>query len=306
MFYVSENDDFDAKKKLELLNIIESADEKALMDLFVKNEIEAPLDLFETEEKSTEQLIGESAILCEQADWLMEGDEYLAEDMKNRLKDMLGMETDLKYKISKAAGSAKKALEKQLDSLGDKISALKSSIAKGAGEAVEKGKEMAGEAGEAVKKGAEKAVKAGGEAIEKGKEMAGEAGEKIAKGAGKAVETAKDVAGDVGEKVSGAASKAAEFAQANPGAVGGAVAAAAALTAGVMAYRKFFSRAAKACASAPDKKACMANYKIKARQAQVQALNSGKAKCAKTKDPAKCKAKIDGKIATLRAKKAGA
>jgi hypothetical protein len=105
-----------------------------------------------------------------------------------------------------------------------------------------------------------------------------------------------------GEKIAGAAGKAAEFAQGHPGMIGAAVAAAAALTAGVVAYRKIFSKAAKACAGAPDKGTCMAQYKMKAKQAQIAAINAGKAKCAKAKDPAKCKAKIDAKIAGIKAK----
>jgi gas vesicle protein len=295
MFYVSENDDFNVKKKLDMLNFIENADESMLMDLFENNEIEAPFDFLETEvEVSDAQLIGESAILIQQATWLMEGDVYLAEDLKNRLKDMLGMETSLKYKISKAAGSVKKTLEKQLDNLQDKISDLKDAIAKGAGKAVDTAKDVAGDV-------ADKAKDVAGDVADKAKDAAGA----VSKGAGKAVETAKDVAGDVGEKVSGAAGKAAEFAQQNPGAVGGAVAAAAALTAGVMAYRKFFSKAAQACKSAPDKNQCMAQYKMKAKQAQISTLAAGKSKCAKTKNPQACSAKIDAKIAALKAKMRG-
>ena len=84
--------------------------------------------------------------------------------------------------------------------------------------------------------------------------------------------------------------------------IGGAVAAAAALTAGVMAYRKFFSKAAQACKSAPDKAACLGQYKMKAKQAQISALAAGKAKCAKTKNPQACSGKIDAKIAGLKAK----
>jgi hypothetical protein len=280
MFYVSENDDFSAKEKLDLLNIVESAEETELMGLFESGKLEAPTDLLFEDDRSDAALIGEASIMCEATQHLLEGDHLLELDLQNRLKDLLGMETDLKYKIAKAAGSAKKALMKQLDNVQDKIGDLRDAIAKGAGKAVEKAKDVAGAA----------------------KDVAGDVGEKVSKGVSKGVETAKDVAGDVGEKVSGAASKAAEYAQQHPGMVGGAVAAAAALTAGVMAYRKFFSKAAQACKSAPDKAACMAQYKMKAKQAQIATLNAGKAKCAKSKAPDKCKAKIDAKISALKAK----
>lgn len=278
MFYVSENDDFDMTKKLDMLQFIEQADEMMLTDLFENGEIESPEDLLEThtEEKDTATLLGESMIMIAEADEMLSLSEIDVDMAKNRLKDMLGMQTSLKYKLTKATGKAKEAIQNQLDTLGDKIGDLKGSIAKGA----------------------EKAV-------EKGKEMAGAAGEKIAKGAGAAAETGKELAGQAGEKIAGAAGKAAEFAQQQPGMIGAAVAAAAALAAGVVAYRKFFGKAAQACKTAPDKAACMSQYKMKAKQAQIAAINAGKAKCAKVKDPDKCKAKIDAKISSLKAKMQG-
>jgi hypothetical protein len=304
IFYVSENDEFDVAKKLDMLNFIEHADESMLMDLFENNEIESPFNLLESDpqpEKSTETLIGEADIMTIQIEHLFEGDEFLLEDMKNKLKDMLGMETDLKYKIGKATGSAKKALEKQLSSVTDKIGDLRDAVSKGAGkavkaggEALEKGKEMVGDAGKAVKAVTDDA----GKAIEKGVKVAHKA-------AGAAADTAKDVATQAGQKVATGVGKAAEFAQSQPGVVGAAVAVAAAMTAGVMAYRKFFSKAAQACKSAPDKSACLSQYKMKAKQAQIATLNAGKAKCAKSKNAAGCKAKIDNKIKTLQAKMRG-
>jgi len=313
IFYVSENDDFDSKKKLDMLNFIEQADESMLMDLFENGEIESPEDLItEMDEKDASSLIGEAAIMCEAAQHLMESDNLLEVDLKNQLKDMLGMQTDLKYKIAKATGSAKKALQNQLSNVQDKIGDLRDQIAKGVGkavkaggEALEKGKEMAGDvasaAGKKISKAAETAKEytdTAGKAIEKGVKSAGKAVEK-------GVETGKELASQAGEKVAGAASKAAEYAQGHPGMVGAAVAAAAALTAGVMAYRKFFSKAAQACKSAPDKKACMAQYKMKAKQAQIAAINAGKAKCAKSRKPEQCKAKIDAKINAIKAKMRG-
>jgi hypothetical protein len=47
MFYVSENDEFNMKKKLDMLNFIENADESMLMDLFENGEIEPPFGLLD-------------------------------------------------------------------------------------------------------------------------------------------------------------------------------------------------------------------------------------------------------------------
>ena len=316
IFYVSENDDFNVAKKLDMLNFIEQADESMLMDLFENNEIEAPFDLLdevdERDSKDASTLIGEAVIMMTQTQHMLEGDQVLTEDAKNKLKDMLGMETDLKYKIGKAAGSAKKALQNQLDKVQGQIGDLKSAISKGAGKAVkaggeviEKGKEMVGDASAA----AAKAAKGAGKAIKGATDNAGktiEGGVKAAhKAAGQAGEAVKDVASQAGEKVAGAASKAAEFAQGHGGMIGAAVGAAAALTAGVMAYRKFFSKAAQACKSAPNREECLSQYKMKAKQAQISALAAGKAKCAKTKNPAGCNAKIDAKVASLKSKMRG-
>jgi hypothetical protein len=49
----------------------------------------------------------------------------------------------------------------------------------------------------------------------------------------------------------------------------------------------------------------MKELKIKAMGARIQAMNAGKAKCANTKNPAKCTAKIDQKIAATKTKMAG-
>jgi len=114
-----------------------------------------------------------------------------------------------------------------------------------------------------------------------------------------------DVASQAGEKVAGAVGKVGEFAQQHGGVLAAAAAAAAAIAAGVMAYRRFFSKAAQACKGAADRSSCLQQYKVKAKQAQISAINAGKAKCAKTKDPAKCKAKIDAKIAGLKSKMRG-
>jgi hypothetical protein len=106
-----------------------------------------------------------------------------------------------------------------------------------------------------------------------------------------------------GEKIVGAASKAVEFAQRNPGHTAvAAVAAAAVLTAGVMVYRRFIAKAERECKNAADKGACKREYHNKGLQAQLKALSAGKSKCFKGKNPEKCKAKIDVKIAQVKNK----
>jgi len=127
------------------------------------------------------------------------------------------------------------------------------------------------------------------------------------KGAGKvAKETVKAVAQTAGQKVGGAVTKVTDFASQNPGhSAVIAVAAAAALTAGVVAYKRFFSKGARACKNAPDRSQCMKDLKKKAMGARIQAMNAGKAKCATTKNPEQCKAKIDQKIAAINTKIAG-
>jgi hypothetical protein len=199
IFYVAENDEFDAKKKLDMLTFIESADASMIEDLYENGEIKAPSDYISSDDELATKVFEEGLALME--------------------KGLLNEESA---------------------------------------------------------------------SVTAGKEM---------------VKTAKDYwatkAGQAGEKLHQAA-------QHMPGGVAGlqavpaAVAAAAAITAGVLAYRKYFSKAAKACKGAPDKSDCMAKFKEKAKAAKVQAMSAGKAKCAKSKDPAACKAKIDAKIKAAR------
>jgi len=72
----------------------------------------------------------------------------------------------------------------------------------------------------------------------------------------------------------------------------------------VKAYKRFFSQAAKACAgrSGDAKTSCMNKFKQKAQAAKVSSLQSGLSKCAKDKNPAKCKASLQKKIASEKAK----
>jgi len=66
-------------------------------------------------------------------------------------------------------------------------------------------------------------------------------------------------------------------------------------------YKSFFSKAARACSgkSGDEKKACMAQYRLRALRAQIAALTKAKSSC---KGDAKCIAKLDAKITKLKAK----
>ena len=194
-FYVAENDDFDTKKKLDMLSFIESADDTMINDLFENGEIPVPSDFISSDDELAQRLFDEG----------------------------------VKMMMSEESAS------------------------------VTAGKEMIKTAKDYWKPKAHK--------------LAMKAGEKLTK-------AAENMPGGV------------EGLQAVPAAV----AAAAALTAGVLAYKKYFSKAGKACKDAPDRKVCMAQYKEKAKAAKIAAMSAGKSKCAKSKDPAACKAKIDAKI----------
>jgi len=86
--------------------------------------------------------------------------------------------------------------------------------------------------------------------------------------------------------------------------IGIALAVAAATAASYVAYKKYFSAGAKACKAAPDKKACLQQYKKKAAMAKASALQAGMSKCASSSDPAKCKASIASKVAKAKAEAA--
>ena len=198
--------------------------------------------------------------------------------LKNTMKDMMGMKTDLKYKLAKLTpgnSDAKAAIYKQLHSLDQKIGVLKDKIA-----------QAASGAGKAISKGAGEVSKAAGE-------YAG----KASKAAGKAYGQVSKAAGEVGKQASAGASKAASAVQKFAGTTGGKYAAAGAAAAGAAlaayaVYKRFFSQAAKACKgkSGAEKTSCMKAYKVKGLQAAM-------AKCG---SDAKCKAKFQGKIAKLK------
>ncbi len=73
---------------------------------------------------------------------------------------------------------------------------------------------------------------------------------------------------------------------------------------GVKVYKNYFSAAAKKCQglSGSAKDACMAKARAAATQAEIRDLSSAKSACSKAKDPAKCAATVNAKIAKLRAK----
>jgi hypothetical protein len=114
------------------------------------------------------------------------------------------------------------------------------------------------------------------------------------------LKSAADSASDVATKY---APKAQAMA-AGPGgwAVGGAALAALLAYASVKTYKRFLSKAAKSCAGASGaaKSACMQHFKSKAKAAQAADLSRAATACAKTKNPAACKAAIQRKIAALR------
>lgn len=85
-------------------------------------------------------------------------------------------------------------------------------------------------------------------------------------------------------------------------AVGGAALAALVTFAAYKLYKNYFSKAAKACAGkkGAEKDACMQAHRMKAKQAQAKVLMRGMSACKNSKDPAKCKAAIQAKIAKLK------
>jgi hypothetical protein len=79
---------------------------------------------------------------------------------------------------------------------------------------------------------------------------------------------------------------------------------AAAVSAAVLAYRRFLSKAAKACKekSGGAKSECMRSYKIKAHSEKIKTLTASKPKCKQSSDPEFCQAKIEKKINREKAK----
>lgn len=85
---------------------------------------------------------------------------------------------------------------------------------------------------------------------------------------------------------------------------GAAAIVAAVAAAGIAAYKRFYSKAAKACAGMPtrEKTQCMQKHKANAIKAKISALESGKSKCDQAKNPEGCKNKIHFKLKAEKAK----
>ena len=85
--------------------------------------------------------------------------------------------------------------------------------------------------------------------------------------------------------------------------IGAGILAAIATYAAYKIYKRFLSKAARACKGDADKSACMAKFKDQAKQAQIKELKKGVSACSKSSDPGKCKTVINNKIAKLMTKK---
>jgi len=140
-----------------------------------------------------------------------------------------------------------------------------------------------------LEKAVDTAKEVGGKALETGKELA-------AKGWEHALAAIKAGA----ESAGSAASKLA----ANPAAQGVAAGAVAALLlyGSAKTYKRFLSKAAKACSgqAGPAKTQCMAEFKAKAKVAQAADLAKAVGACNKAKNPEACKAAVQRKVAGLR------
>jgi len=205
-------------------------------------------------------------------------------DLKDELNYLKGEAGKIRGAVAHAAGAVTPG------AMAAKVSGIKKPERISAGgmakAGYEKGKELAGKA---VSKGKEIA----GVAAVKGKEIAGAAKEKIS-GSLKGLPSAATIGG----KISAAATSPAGMA------VGGLAAAALLGYGAYKIYKNYFSAAAKKCAGSPDKAACMKAARSGAVKAQIADLSKGASACSKAKDPAKCKAAVQNKIAKLRSKMA--
>jgi len=268
IFYVNENDDFGFAKKIEMLNYIHHATEAKMLDLFQSGEIVPPTILDEVDDFDA---------LCLEAEYLLDfkfplpglpGGGASLDDIKKTLAAMVKAKQILKQKFGDAEKAVKDAIKSKINAANKNIDMLQHKLT-----------------------GSPKPESAAEKIVSGGKELAQQAKEKVVGAA---------------EKVGKVVGKAVEYAGENPGTTAAAVVgAAAALTAGVMAYRRFMSKAGRACKDAPDKGACKREYHNKGLSAQMDALSAGKSKCFKTNNPEKCKAKVDVKIAQVKSKMKG-
>jgi cell division septum initiation protein DivIVA len=130
----------------------------------------------------------------------------------------------------------------------------------------------------------QKAQEVGKQAYAKGSELAGQAAQKAQEVGQQAYAKGSELAGQASQAVGGDANAAA-IAAAGIGAI----------TAGVLAYKRFFSKAARACGgmSGNQKTACMNKYKAQGKKAEIATLNAKKVSC---KGNPKCIAKIQARI----------
>ena len=86
--------------------------------------------------------------------------------------------------------------------------------------------------------------------------------------------------------------------------MGAAAIAAVVLVIAYKAYKRFYSKAAKACAGKKGdiKTSCMNKFKREALKSQMITLQKGTAACRKTKDPNKCKNRIQTKLRSIKVK----
>jgi len=79
---------------------------------------------------------------------------------------------------------------------------------------------------------------------------------------------------------------------------------AAVVTASYAIYKRFLSKAAKACKEKGglEKTNCMVKYKKQAQAARIKELQAGMSRCEKSKDPSTCKLKLQKRINKEKAK----
>lgn len=77
---------------------------------------------------------------------------------------------------------------------------------------------------------------------------------------------------------------------------------AAIITASIVLYKKYMTKAARACRGVDDKSSCMIQYKMKAYGEQIKKLKMTSGLCKKSKNPDKCTKKIMGKINSINQK----
>lgn len=119
-------------------------------------------------------------------------------------------------------------------------------------------------------------------------------------------EGAKEIVGDVKNKInqikqSASASEIANKIKSNAVPIGGAVLGAALLFGAYKTYKRFFSKAARACSgkSGPEREVCITNFKKNATKAQINDLKRSLAGCKSSKNPQRCQASIQAKIQKL-------